>query len=74
MPPRYEIRLCARPEGCCAEWFPDVDMQADGTVLLLRAELDQAALHGVLERVRALRLDLVDVRRSRSQPGGVRRH
>ena len=68
MTPRYEIRLCARPAACCAEWFPDMDLHTDGAVLLLRAELDQAALHGVLERVRALRLDLLDVRRTRSRP------
>jgi hypothetical protein len=29
----------------------------------LRGELDQAALHGVLERVEALGLELLDVRR-----------
>ena len=37
-----------------------------GSTLLLRGELDQSALHGVLERARALHLDLLDVRRSRS--------
>jgi hypothetical protein len=66
VPPRYEIRLAAAPTGRCAEWFPDVDLHTDGTVLLLRAELDQAALHGILERVRVLRLELLEVRRRRS--------
>lgn len=64
----YEIRLRSRSAADCADWFPDVDQHTDGTVLLLRAELDQAALHGLLERVRVLRLDLLDVRRSRSGP------
>jgi hypothetical protein len=66
--PRYEIRLCARPGTRCTEWFLDLDVRTDGRVLLLRGELDQAALHGLLERVRILRLDLLDVRRSRSRP------
>lgn len=68
MTPCYEIRLRPRPAAGCAEWFPDVDQRTDGTVLLLRAELDQAALHGLLERVRVLRLDVLEVRRSRSRP------
>ena len=68
MTPRYEIRLSARPGARCAECFQDFDVRTDGRVLLLRGELDQAALHGLLERVRFLRLDLLDVRRSRSRP------
>ncbi|HEY6746120.1 MAG TPA: hypothetical protein VI357_10425 [Mycobacteriales bacterium] len=68
MPPRYEIRLCPRPGTCCADWFADLDVRTDGTTLFLRGELDQAALHGLLERVRYLRLDLLDLRRSRSAP------
>lgn len=64
----YEIRLRPRPVAGSADWFPDLEQHSDGTVLLLRAELDQAALHGILERVRALRLDLLDVRRRRSRP------
>jgi hypothetical protein len=66
--PRYEIRLSARPGARCAEWFTDLDVRTDGGVLLLRGELDQAALHGLLERVRMLHLDLLDLRRSRSTP------
>jgi hypothetical protein len=69
--PCYEIRLRPLPTAGCADLFPDVDQHTDGTVLVLRAELDQAALHGLLERVRVLRLDLLDVRRSRSGPRRV---
>ena len=68
MPPRYEIRLRAPRGAECDGWFVDLDRRRDGPVLLLRGELDQAALHGLLERVRLLRLDVVDVRRTRSAP------
>jgi hypothetical protein len=72
VPPRYEIRLCGRPAARGAEWFLGLDARSDGDVLLLRGELDQAALHGLLERARVLRLELLDVRRSRSEPRRVR--
>jgi len=71
VPPRYEIRLHARAGDDCDEWFVDLDRQTDGHVVLLRGELDQAALHGLLERVRFFGLYLVDVRRSRSAPRRV---
>ena len=66
MPPRYEIRLSDRRGLSAADQFPDVEVSRDGDALLLRGELDQSALHGVLERARALHLELLDVRRSRS--------
>lgn len=72
MPPCYEVRLRARPDARWADWFLDLEMRTDGRVLLLRGELDQAALHGLLERARALRLELLDVRRSRSAPRRAR--
>jgi hypothetical protein len=68
VPSRYEIRVCGRPAAHGAEWFLGLDASTDGDVLLLRGEPDQAALHGLRERVRMLRLDLLDVRRSRSEP------
>jgi hypothetical protein len=64
--PRYEIRLRDRRGEVSAEPFADVEVCRAGSTLLLRGELDQSALHGVLERARALHLDLLDVRRSRS--------
>ena len=69
MPHRYEIRLQGRPAAPCPDSFLHVDVcTTDGGVLLLRGELDQAGLHGLLERARVLRLDLLDVRRCRSAP------
>jgi hypothetical protein len=78
VPPRYEIRLRGRSGPPSVDPFPDVDVSRNGNALLLRGELDQSALHGLLERVRLLRLDLVDVRRSRTRtapgPGAADRH
>jgi hypothetical protein len=67
VPPRYEIRLRNGHQPVSLA-FPDFDVVAEGSVLLLRAELDQAALHGALERIRVLGLDLLDLRRTRSVP------
>ncbi len=58
----YEIRLRAGDAACCAGHFDDLDVRTDGAVPFMQGELDQAALHGLLERVRFLRLDLLDVR------------
>jgi hypothetical protein len=37
---------------------------------VIRGEFDQAGLHGVLERIRFLGLDLVEVRRVRGSSAG----
>ena len=44
--------------------FNDFDLSTKDGLTTLRADVpDQAALHGVIERIRALGLELVDVRR-----------
>jgi hypothetical protein len=65
VPPCYEIRLRDRPGVRSADSFLGLDVRTDCGILLLRAELDQSALHGLLERIRVLHLDLLDVRRVR---------
>ncbi len=49
--------------------FNDFDLSTKDGLTTLRADLpDQAALHGVIERIRALGLELVDVRREGDAP------
>ncbi len=49
--------------------FSDLDLSTKDGFTTLRAELpDQAALHGVIERIRALGLELIDVRREDDVP------
>lgn len=66
--PDYEIRVICRGDGRPGEVFGDLTVSTDGGVVLVRGRLDQSALHGVLERIRARRWQVVDVRRARSTP------
>jgi hypothetical protein len=60
---RYEIRLTGRLDAHWAAWFDGltVSHESDGTTVLRGPIADQAALHGVLQRVRDLGLPLVSV-------------
>lgn len=62
---RYEIRLTGRLDANWAAWFDGLSVRsvADGTTVISGAIADQAALHGVLQRVRDLGLPLVSVTR-----------
>ena len=61
----YEIRLKGRLDGRWAAWFEGMTLSHgdDGTTVLRGRLADQAALHGVLGKVRDLGLPLVAVRR-----------
>jgi len=60
---RYEIRLTGRLDAHWAAWFDGltVSHESDGTTVISGSIADQAALHGVLQRVRDLGLPLVSV-------------
>jgi hypothetical protein len=62
---RYEIRLTGRLDAHWAAWFDGLTVsdETDGTTLICGPIADQAALHGVLQRVRDLGLPLVSVTR-----------
>ena len=60
---RYEIRLMGRLDAHWAAWFDGltVSQVGDGTTVISGPIADQAALHGLLQRVRDLGLPLVSV-------------
>ena len=62
---RYEIRIGGRLAPRWATWFDGMTLTTagDGTTVLAGSLADQAALHGVLGRIRDLGLPLVSVTR-----------
>lgn len=62
---RYEIRLNGHLDAHWTTWFDGltVSHESDGTTVISGPITDQAALHGVLQRVRDLGLPLVSVMR-----------
>ena len=62
-PGLYEIRLKGHLNNRWADWFEGltITLEEDGTTLLTGPVIDQAALHGVLKKVRDLGLPLVSV-------------
>ncbi len=62
-PERYEIRIQGTLGPDWAEWFDGMEIRPgeDGQTILAGEIVDQAALHGLLARVRDLNLTLVSV-------------
>jgi hypothetical protein len=62
-PRRYEIRLKGHLDARWAAWFDGLRLshESDGTTILHGPVVDQAALHGLLQKVRDLGLPLVSV-------------
>jgi hypothetical protein len=65
MPEAYEIRLKGQLDDLWLPFFADLRMEhlESGETLLSGPLRDQAALHGILERVRDLNLTLISVTR-----------
>jgi hypothetical protein len=61
--PRYEIRLKGHLDARWATWFDGMSLtnESDGTTALRGPVVDQAALHGVLQRLRDVGLPLISV-------------
>jgi hypothetical protein len=63
-PARYEIRVEGVLDNRWAIWFDGLQATSDGTQTVIVGLLaDQAALHGVLAKIRDLGLCLISVRR-----------
>lgn len=62
-PEWYEIRLLGRLDERWASWFDGMTMVVgpDGVIVLQGAIIDQAALHGLLAKLRDLGLPLISV-------------
>ena len=60
----YQIRVKGKLDSSWAEWFDGwtITTFGDGTTLLSKQDADQAALHGVLVKIRNLNLPLISVR------------
>jgi hypothetical protein len=63
--PQYEIRVGGRLPSRWAAWFDGLTVTAetDGTTAIRGPVADQAALHGLLARVRDVGLPLVSLAR-----------
>jgi hypothetical protein len=64
----YEIRVQGQLDQHWSEWFDGLTIShdADGTTILRGPLVDEAALHGVLSKVRDLALPLLEVRREQT--------
>ena len=62
-PGRYEIRLRGHLDSRWAAWFDGLSLtnSSDGTTVIGGPVADQAALHGLLQKVRDLGLPLISV-------------
>ena len=60
---RYEIRLKGHLDSRWATWFDGLSItnESDGTTVIHGLVVDQAALHGLLRKVRDVGLPLVSV-------------
>ena len=64
-PITYEIKIESLVDGLWTEWFDGMTIthEDDSETILIGELQDQSALHGVLDRIRDLGLNLISVRR-----------
>jgi hypothetical protein len=83
--PTYEIRIAGRVDETTLTSFAGLEVRLHGDDTIVTGQFDQAALHGMLELIRSLGLDLLEARRvdasaprddpgagDRGQPGAAR--
>ena len=69
----YRFRVKGHLNDRWSDWLGGlaIHLQEDGTTLLVGSIVDQAALHGVLIRIRDLGLPLLLVKRAAEPHGGT---
>lgn len=62
-PRSYEIRLKGHLDSQWTDWLEGltITLEEDGTTLLTGPVIDQAALHGLLKKIRDLGLTLISI-------------
>jgi hypothetical protein len=60
----YEIRVIGSLGPAAREAFADMLVEVEPTITVLSGDFDQPGLHELLDRVRALGLELVDVKQT----------
>jgi hypothetical protein len=63
MPEFYEIKIKGQIDPAWSDWFENmrITLLQEGDTLLSGSLADQAMLHGLLERIRDLNLELLSV-------------
>jgi len=68
---RYEIRIKGHLDSGWVDWFGGltITLEVDGDTLLAGPVVDQAALYGLLKKVRDLGMPLLSVNLMKPDPG-----
>jgi hypothetical protein len=71
----YQIRIRGHLGDQWVDWFEGltIHLEENGDTLLIGAIIDQAALHGILKKVRDLGMPLLSVISLGTDPGGGKR-
>ncbi|HEX5300852.1 MAG TPA: hypothetical protein VFW50_28065 [Streptosporangiaceae bacterium] len=66
--PTYEIRIAGRVDEATLTSFAGLAVRLRDDDTIVTGQFDQAALHGMLEMIRSLGLDLLEARRVDAAP------
>jgi len=64
----YEVRVAGKLGRSAREAFTDIIIEVEPASTILSAQLDREGLHALLDRVRALGLELVDIQQAPDPP------
>lgn len=66
----YEIRVTGALGPAARKAFDDVQIEIQPTTTVLTADVAQNGLHSLLDRVRDLGLELLDIKSAKPEPRG----